>query len=80
MRYSRSHRRHHRARLLKKRLKEALRSGSENAVNYAEWLHRTPRMRVDTPCACSCHMCGNPRRKYGNSKAALTMQELRHLE
>lgn len=35
---------------------------------------------VKTPTMCSCFMCGNPRKYYGNSKAALTVQELRALK
>lgn len=30
-----------------------------------------------TPAMCSCRMCGNPRRKWGNAGMALTMQERR---
>lgn len=29
-----------------------------------------------TPRCCSCHMCGNPRRKTFTTKSRLTLQEL----
>ena len=32
---------------------------------------------VITPAKCSCFMCGNPRKFYGNSKHGKTLQELR---
>ena len=28
-----------------------------------------------TRVPCSCYMCGNPRRKFGNGKEATTLQE-----
>ncbi len=37
---------------------------------------RAKRM-LSTPHPCSCMMCGNPRRHYGNQRIALTMQEIR---
>lgn len=35
-------------------------------------------VRGTTPRSCSCWMCGNPRKHYGNSKHAKSMQELRN--
>lgn len=32
-----------------------------------------------TRTLCSCHCCGNPKKHFGNSRRALSMQELRHL-
>ena len=32
---------------------------------------------VITPARCSCFMCGNPRKFYGNSKQGKTLQQLR---
>ncbi|WP_373740367.1 hypothetical protein [Neisseria sp.] len=31
---------------------------------------------VAVPKPCSCRMCGNPRKLYGNGKEAKTVQEL----
>lgn len=76
MQYSRSQRRHHRARLIVKRRKEDARYGTL-AANETEWRFKNCRIRARTGCVCSCAMCGNPRRRYGNSLAALTRQELR---
>ncbi|WCZ57118.1 hypothetical protein K15_053 [Salmonella phage Kenya-K15] len=33
-----------------------------------------------TPCICSCWMCGNPRKYYGNSKAGMKISEIRKME
>lgn len=33
-----------------------------------------------TPKVCSCYMCGNPRKYYGNSRNAKTIQELRGVD
>lgn len=44
-----------------------------------DWKALDERQRglvVDTPCPCSCWMCGNPRRYFGE----LTIQEKRHDE
>jgi hypothetical protein len=71
---SRALRRHHTARLKK------------NRANYQRsWTcegqdpKRLARL-VQTPCNCSCFMCGNPRSYFGNSEAAKTLQELSDLE
>lgn len=37
-------------------------------------------VRGTTPRPCSCWMCGNPRKHYGNGKHAKSMQELRNLQ
>lgn len=33
---------------------------------------------VKTPKLCSCAMCGNPRKYFGNSKESKTIQELKN--
>lgn len=35
---------------------------------------------VTTPKACSCYMCGNPRKYGGNCVEALTLQERKALD
>jgi hypothetical protein len=68
---SRALRRHHRYRLWRKRRFY----WSRNLVEPNE----NPRSRgkvVDTPTPCSCWMCGNPRRYFGEK----TLQELRQDE
>lgn len=32
-------------------------------------------IHVNTPARCSCVMCGNPRKFFGNSEQSKTMQE-----
>jgi hypothetical protein len=56
-------RRHHRARLIRKR-----RDYWNTAVE-----HKTLGKLDKTPTPCSCHMCGNPRRHTGRP----TLQEIR---
>jgi len=60
---NRAERRHHRERLKKKR-----------RYHWGRDLKDEPEilaMAVNTPCSCSCFMCGNPRHKYNE----ITMQE-----
>lgn len=33
-----------------------------------------------TPCICSCWMCGNPHKYYGNSKSGMKISELRQMQ
>lgn len=61
-------RRHHVARLKKARRFH----WGRDLINDPKRLAKT----VNTPCSCSCHMCGNPR-KWWNEK---TMQELKFEE
>ena len=35
------------------------------------------RKIADHLASCSCMMCGNPRRHYGNASAGMTIQELK---
>ena len=46
------------------------------AVNEKEYRRIAPLRFATTSCNCSCWMCGNPRRRYGNSLAAKTRQEI----
>ncbi len=61
---SRALRRHHRIRIKKKRLYQ-LKS------NFSDWKEivylKRLNFSIDTPKACSCYLCGNPR-KYWNEK------------
>lgn len=78
----RAERRHHNARLLKKRFKQEVRSlfpwhGWDREEELQLCRYRA-RKRLDTNVPCSCHMCGNPRRNEGfASWRGLTFQELR---
>ena len=40
---------------------------------YKEATPRQAGIRLHTPCPCSCHMCGNPRRLFGE----VTLAELK---
>jgi len=60
---SRSLRRHHRARLKANR-----------RFHWGRDLRQEPKalgQSIDAPCSCSCWMCGNPRRYFGER----TLQE-----
>lgn len=61
-----SERRHHKERLKKKR-----KSDMVYHTGYPINKH------VITPKLCSCIMCGNTRKYFGNGKQAKTIQELR---
>lgn len=64
-----SQRRHHKARLRKKRMYDMTHHSSQPINKH-----------VTTPTACSCNMCGNPRNHCGNSKISRTIQEQRLLQ
>lgn len=79
----RAERRHHNARLLKKRYRQEKAKSSawrdHNGVPDIEWCMMRARVMVDTPANCSCWMCGNPRKYLGvTSKSGKkeTFQEL----
>lgn len=72
---TRSERRHHRDRILAKRYRQDS-QWYLVVTNVAEWRFKHARKRLNTGCLCSCRMCGNPRRYYGNSAAARTFKEL----
>lgn len=60
-------RRHHRRRLISKR---------EKVIWWAGYSHSG--MLANTPCRCSCGMCGNPR-KYG-WEPKRSIQERKHYQ
>lgn len=72
---TRAERRHHRNRLIAKRMRQNSRYGV-GLPNEAQWRFMDARVRARTGTLCSCYMCCNVRGKYGNGKAALTFQEL----
>lgn len=52
-----------------------LTSGSSKFLSNKEvGKHATTRK------VCSCHLCGNPRRIYGNSRYAQRISDLRHMK
>lgn len=66
-------RRHHTQRLIQKYYRQLV-------ARYTT-MNTTRRQReaclyATTRCRCSCWMCGNPRRHYGNSAHALTRAEV----
>ena len=63
-------RRHHLARLKRKRRHDCKVSGREHVSGSLKF-------HVTTPKPCSCWMCGNPRRYHGNGKDGKTVQEKR---
>ena len=76
---TRSERRHEHRRIFAKRYrqnKERPTRAEVQAVNHAEWVVENARARIHTGRQCSCYICANARSKYGNSRAALTFQEL----
>ncbi|QVD49236.1 hypothetical protein LUCX_166 [Xanthomonas phage vB_XciM_LucasX] len=72
---SRAQRRHHYQRMIVKRTKQDARFGV-GALNEVQWRFKHARVCARTGALCSCSMCGNPRRHYGNSQSVLTRQEL----
>ena len=68
---------------LRKRNAKGLRIRQSRLVrwpyHFAAWLRDDRIIGIvgTTPAMCSCRMCGNPRRKWGNAGMALTMQERR---
>lgn len=71
--------RHHRQRMLQRWQQQHPKSTSESrAINDAEWREGAMRRYVKTRTPCSCPMCRSSRKLYGNGRAALTFQELRH--
>lgn len=63
-------RRHHRERLIRKR---------RRIIWWAE--HSHSGVLANTPCPCSCWMCGNPRKYYkGQWGYERTIQERRYFQ
>jgi hypothetical protein len=50
--------------------------GCISAINHAEWLKRMRYQMKSTGTLCSCYMCGNPRKWFGQK----TFQEKRYEE
>ena len=51
----------------------------------SRWMEDEPDKRDigragTTPAVCSCSMCGNPRKHYGNKRSARTIQEQRAMQ
>lgn len=70
--HSRAHRRHHRARLIEKRVKQRP-SWFENMHEQPDGERRLARAQgrlADTSTLCSCVMCGNPRRYFNHRTRA----------
>lgn len=68
---SKALRRHHRYRLMQKRKNYHGGFKADDSSKYAFY--------VDTPCPCSCDMCGNWRRSGFNKGERLTLQERKFL-
>ena len=45
--------------------------------SWWSWPGKEGKLRK-TRCVCSCYMCGNPRKTFGNGKLAKTFQEIKH--
>lgn len=75
MPFNRAERRHHYHRMIAKRTKQNARYGV-GVPDEQQWRFLHVRKRATTGAACTCPYCGNVRRKYGNSRASLTFQEL----
>lgn len=67
---------HHTYRQFKKRQKDTLYICAYQPND--DFLHgKHFKMRITTPKLCSCWLCGNPRKFYGNGKNSKTIQELK---
>jgi hypothetical protein len=67
-------RRRLRALRCKVRARSRLRHSAESIGDYSPVTDRVVGIRARTPAACSCSMCGNPRR-FGKGTEAKTRQE-----
>jgi len=56
LRYKKAIRRHHRARIIEKRIKR---------VKQGRWFVKDPGYLGKNNTVCSCAMCGNPRKFFG---------------
>lgn len=70
---------HHTHRQIKKRQKDLMYAPCWNDFEPIDEVIKTKgfKMRVTTPTLCSCWLCGNPRKFYGNGKNSKTLQELK---
>ena len=73
---TRAERRHLRAHLIIRRDKEYARLGVA-FPKETDWHFKSARVRARTAALCSCALCGNPRKYYGNSTRSLTRQEVK---
>ena len=64
--------REYRIRQLQRKKRKAAKQFKEN-----EWIAsgKAIGIHADTPTRCSCDMCGNPRKHYGNGKHGQTLGE-----
>lgn len=64
--------REYRIRQLQRKKREAVKQFKEN-----EWesLDKAIGIHANTPTRCSCDMCGNPRKHFGNGKYGQTLGE-----
>lgn len=69
-------RHHHKLRQINKRQKDKIYCWINNP-NSEVWYDKDLKKRTTTPKLCSCWLCGNPRKFYGNGKNAKTIQELK---
>lgn len=76
---SKSLRHHHTHRQIKKRTKDLRYILSWNNFEPFDKVMagKNFKMRITTPTLCSCWLCGNPRKFYGNGKDGKTLQELK---
>ncbi len=74
-RYNRAERRAQRARLILKRRKQNLRYGVSKSLDEKQWRYFDERVRARTGTLCSCGVCCNVRRRYGNSINGRTRAE-----
>jgi len=78
---SRSIRRHHRARLIKKYMNYEMLRWSAYQEDTEEERRRRATQVVNNISCCSCWMCGNPRTdSWASGKERLTMQERKENE
>lgn len=59
-----------------RRARRILATARKHAARTSKARFHVSNIARETPCCCSCEMCGNPR-KFETGKAALTRQELR---
>lgn len=62
-----------RGRALNRHNKERMKNNRKSDMHVHE--ETVINMHVNTPAKCSCVMCGNPRKFFGNSEQSKTMQE-----
>lgn len=72
---SKAQRCHHINRLKNKRKHDYVNVGAYDYNNHKILHSKFFKIRLTTPKPCSCWLCGNPRKFYGNSQSAKTYQE-----